>query len=225
MTRKKAVEILKQKRKYQEKQQESATRKKMKNEEERLAYEISHEQEEILNLKQKSARASASGSKPCKGRMSNAKRNTGQEGAAPSGDSRFFWYFSLLSIFGKTPWYIALLCAVFLAVVCLLPLFLPGTAKSSAKDKAQQNHTGRVKIQERLSMLEENLRERQRKLENLQEEYEEARENRGEILVARKEIQSLLEAEQRIREATARMQKKTGGTLQKKLSQNFLQSY
>ena len=36
----KAVEILKQKRKYQEKQQESATRKKEK-EEERLAYEIS----------------------------------------------------------------------------------------------------------------------------------------------------------------------------------------
>ena len=135
-----------------------------------------------------------------------------------------FLVFSLLSIFGKTPWYIALLCAVFLAVVCLLPLFLPGTAKSSAKDKAQQNHTGRVKIQERLSMLEENLRERQRKLENLQEEYEEARENRGEILVARKEIQSLLEAEQRIREQQPECRKDRRNPPEEAVS-DFLQSY
>ena len=215
----KAVEILKQKRKYQEKQQESATRKKEK-EEERLAYEITHEQEEILNLKQKQQELQHQAANLAREECQMPREIPGRKGLLLLAIAGFL-VFSLLSIFGKTPWYIALLCAVFLAVVCLLPLFLPGTAKSSAKDKAQQNHTGRVKIQERLSMLEENLRERQRKLENLQEEYEEARENRGEILVARKEIQSLLEAEQRIREAAARMQKKTGGTLQKKLSQIF----
>ena len=132
-----------------------------------------------------------------------------------------FLVFFLLSIFGEAPWYIALLWGVFLAAVYLLPLCFTDTVKSSAKDKVQQTDTGRVKLQERLSMLEENLKERQRKLENLQEEYEEARENQGEILESRKEIQDLLEAEQRIREAAARMQKKTGGTLQKKLSQIF----
>lgn len=215
----KAVEILKQKRKYQEKQQESAIQKKEK-EEERLAYEISHEQEEILNLKQKQQELQYQAANLAREECQMPREIPGRKGLLLLATAGLL-VFSLLSIFGKTPWYIALLCAVFLAVVCLLPLFLPGTAKSSAKDKAQQNHTGRVKIQERLSMLEENLRERQRKLENLQEEYEEARENRGEILAARKEIQSLLEAEQRIREAAARMQKKTGGTLQKKLSQIF----
>lgn len=223
----KAVEILKQKRKYQEKQQESATRKKEK-EEERLAYEISHEQEEILNLKQKQqelqyqaanlAREEGQKQETGKAERELQKEMPGRKGLFFLGAVGFLVFF-LLSIFGEAPWYIALLWGVFLAAVYLLPLCFTDTVKSSAKDKVQQTDTGRVKLQERLSMLEENLKERQRKLENLQEEYEEARENQGEILESRKEIQDLLEAEQRIREAAARMQKKTGGALQKKLSQ------
>lgn len=226
----KAVEILKKKRKNQEKRQELAVQKKEK-EEERLAYEISHEKEEIRNLKQKQqelqiqaaklAREEGQKQETGKAERELQKEMPGRKWVLFLGVAGFLVFF-LLSIFGEAPWYIALLWGVFLAAVYLLPLFFPGTAKNSAKDKVQQTDTGRVgrvKLQERLSMLEENLKERQRKLENLQEEYEEARENQGEILESRKEIQDLLEAEQRIREAAARMQKKTGGALQKKLSQ------
>lgn len=216
----KAVEILKQKRKYQEKQQESAIQKKEK-EEERLAYEISHEQEEILNLKQKQQELQYQAANLAREECQMPREIPGRKWVLFLGAAGFLVFF-LLSIFGEAPWYIALLWGVFLAAVYLLPLFFTGTAKNSVNDKVQQTDTGRVgrvKLQERLSMLEENLKERQRKLENLQEEYEEARENQGEILESRKEIQDLLEAEQRIREAAARMQKKTGGALQKKLSQ------
>ena len=227
----KAVEILKQKRKQKEKQEELAARKKEK-EEERLAYEISYEQEEIRNLKQKQQELQIQTAKLIREERQaqdaekieeERGKRSGRNGLKILAAAGFFVGF-LLFVFGKIPWYLMVMGAAFLAAVCLLPWLFSGLTKDSKKKEAPKispAETGKVKLQERLRMLKENLQERQRKLENLQEEYEEVREEQGEILSARREIRTLLEAERRIKEAAARMQKKTGGVLQKKLSQIF----
>ena len=227
----KAVEILKQKRKQKEKQEEIAAEKKEK-EEERLAYEIRHEQEEIRNLKQKQQEFQIQAAKLAREerqaqdaeQTEGARRETSsRKGLKLMAAAGFFLCF-LLFVFGKIPWYLMIMGAVFLVVVWLLPWLFPGFIKASTKKEepnVSPSDTGKVKLQERLGMLNENLQERQRKLENLQAEYEEARQEQGEILSARREIRTLLEAERRIKEAAARMQKKTGGVLQKKLSQIF----
>lgn len=224
-----AIEILKQKRKIQERKEADAVKKK-EQEEEKLQYEIQYEKQEVERIRQKlreleSYRESIQ-------REETEEKLEKQERRKGKTNSQKKWrilgitgllIFLLLAMFQKLTWYTTLIWLVFLAAEEVVFSSHKQEETVINQEPEQEELLRMAKLEERKKMFRENLQEHSLRLENLQEEYQESREHRDEILAFRKEIHDISEAEKRLRAAAANMQNQTGGMLQKKMSEIFSQ--
>ena len=224
-----AIEILKQKRKIQERKEADAVKKK-EQEEEKLQYEIQYEKQEVERIRQKlreleSYRESIQ-------REETEEKLEKQERRKGKTNSQKKWrilgitgllIFLLLAMFQKLPWYTTLIWMVFLAAEKVIFSSHKQEERVINQEPEQEELLRMAKLEERKKMFRENLQEHSLRLENLQEEYQESREHRDEILAFRKEIHDISEAEKRLRAAAANMQNQTGWMLQKKMSEIFSQ--
>lgn len=224
-----AIEILKQKRKIQEKKEADAEKKK-EQEEEKLQYEIQYEKREIEHIRQK-LRELESYRESIKREETEEKQGK-QERRQEKINGQKKWrilgmagllVFLLMVILQKFPWYSLLIWLVFLAAEEVVFSSYKNEESAIDQEPEQEALLRMAKLEERKKMFRENLQEHSLRLENLQEDYQESREHREEILACRKEIQALSEAENRIRATAANMQNQTGGLLQKKMSEILAQ--
>lgn len=224
-----AIEILKQKRKIQERKEADAVKKK-EQEEEKLQYEIQYEKQEAEPIRQKlrelesyreSIQREETEEKPEKQERRKGKTNAQKKWRILGITGLLI--FLLLAMFQKLPWYSILIWMVFLAAEEVVFSSHKQEETVINQEPEQEELLRMAKLEERKKMFRENLQEHSLRLENLQEEYQESREHRDEILAFRKEIHDISEAEKRLRAAAANMQNQAGGMLQKKMSEIFSQ--
>lgn len=219
----KALEILKEKRKMQEKKEQAILLEKQK-EEEKLEFRLSYEKEEIAGLKVKITEAETEIS-----RIFGEQEDERRKEKEPVKKERGIWlrlFFAVLvlcstvsAVFEKISWLFPTTLLILAIVSEAVIRWRIQRLKKEIPEEESEIPECLNKLKAQKKVLLASLEERKTRVCNLQEELEEVSADNERVTEVRREIRAITAASDMIREISEKMQGQAGRILKEKMSE------